>query len=105
MMMRDPDHLYIRMLPPRGGNPAKLDHMGSVVMNGVGRVLVDARDRVLEPASDVHGDRLLECFYGDAVKLVRRMDMAERAASEAFGPGKWHWVLHTSYYVTPGCES
>ncbi len=98
---------FLNFLPPTvEGEPQKInDRFGTIVMSGVGTVLVDAEDRVLQPDRDVDGDRVLECLYGSPQRLVRKLNEAERMATEIFGEGPWRWVLHTTYHVTPGCES
>ena len=100
------DGLYQSFLPPsENGEPQRIGNVGFLVMSGVGRVEVDIRGRTLMPASNIHGDRLLDHMYGDPSGLVQRMDLVERMASESFGVGCWRWFVHTTYHVTSGCES
>jgi hypothetical protein len=100
------DGLFLSLRRDDDGGPQRLDdRFGTVILNGVGLVVVDALQRTLQPNTTCHGDRLLECMYGDPRKLVERLSLAEQMASETFGEGPWSWLLQTSYYVTPGCES
>jgi hypothetical protein len=97
--------IYRKVLDVDSARPARLDERyASIVLNGVGLVIADRRDRILQPASALHAERLLEALWGDPRKAVERMVIAEQMASEALGEGVWRWHMPPSdYHVCPCC--